>query len=283
MTIIDGKKVAEFVRNRIKSEIEKDGLQVCLAAILIGNDPASAIYVSSKEKDCAEVGIRSIGIRLPADTKEDDLISKIRELNADKSVNGILVQLPIPKHINEEHVLDAIDPMKDVDCFHPQNFGRLLAGNQIVEPCTPKGVMEMLNYYKIDVAGKNAVIIGRSNIVGKPAAVLMLQKNATVTICHSKTKDLAGVIRSADVIVAAIGKPRFVTADMVKEGAVVIDVGINRVEDTTSPKGYVVVGDVDFEQVSKKASAITPVPGGVGVMTRAMLLENTLNLAKMAR
>jgi methylenetetrahydrofolate dehydrogenase (NADP+)/methenyltetrahydrofolate cyclohydrolase len=283
MIILDGKKVAESERARIKKEIEDKKLSVCLAAVLVGNDGPSQIYVASKEKDCAEVGIRSIGIRLPEDTAEETLIAKIRELNADPSVNGILVQLPLPKHINEERVLEVIDPLKDVDCFHPFNYGKLLAGNQIVEPCTPKGVMTILDYYKIDISGKNAVVLGRSNIVGKPQAVLLLQRNATVTICHSKTKNLADVIRSADIIVAAIGKPCFVTADMVKEGAVVIDVGINRVEDATKPKGYRVVGDVDYDAVAPKSYAITPVPGGIGLMTRAMLLDNTLKLAALKK
>ncbi|HNX60445.1 MAG TPA: bifunctional methylenetetrahydrofolate dehydrogenase/methenyltetrahydrofolate cyclohydrolase FolD [Spirochaetota bacterium] len=283
MIVLDGKKVAESERNRIKNEIAEKKLSVCLAAILVGDDGPSQIYVASKEKDCAEVGIRSIGIRLPADTTEETLISKIKELNADPSVNGILVQLPLPKHINEERVLDVIDPYKDVDCFHPFNFGKLLAGNQIVEPCTPKGVMAVLDHYKIDIAGKNAVVLGRSNIVGKPQAILLLQRNATVTICHSKTKNLADVIRSADIIVAAIGKPCFVTADMVKEGAVVIDVGINRVEDASKPKGYRVVGDVDYDSVAPKSYAITPVPGGIGLMTRAMLLDNTMKLAALKK
>lgn len=277
--ILDGKALAKIEKERLKEEVARIKGGVCLAVILVGDDPASQLYVSSKSKDCVEVGIKSIVDRRPASTTEEELLARIDELNNDPNVNGILVQMPVPKHINEEKVIERINPLKDVDCFHPYNFGRLFAGNSIVEPCTPKGVIRILEHYKIDPAGKTAVVLGRSNIVGKPAAILLMNKNATVTICHSKTKNLEAVCRTADILVAAIGKPLFVKENMVKEGAVVIDVGINRIDDPSKPTGFRTVGDVDFEPVSKIASAITPVPGGIGLMTRAMLLENTLKLA----
>lgn len=279
--ILDGKSLAEIERNRVKTEVAAFGKPVKLAVILVGDDGASASYVASKEKGCRETGIQSLVIRMPADTEETALLDKIRELNADATVNGILVQMPVPDHIDESRVIDAIDPGKDVDCFHPYNFGKLFAGSAVAEPCTPKGIIRMLDHYQVDLYGKNAVVLGRSNIVGKPAAILLLQKNATVTVCHSKTRNLQAVCREADVLVAAIGKPRFVTADFVKDGAVVVDVGINRVPDTSLPKGYRVVGDVDYDAVAPKTAAITPVPGGVGLMTVAMLLDNTLKLARL--
>ncbi len=279
--ILDGKSLAEIERNRVKTEVAAFGKPVKLAVILVGDDGASASYVASKEKGCRETGIQSLVIRMPADTEEAALLDKIRELNADATVNGILVQMPVPDHIDESRVIDAIDPGKDVDCFHPYNFGKLFAGSAVAEPCTPKGIIRMLDHYQVDLYGKNAVVLGRSNIVGKPAAILLLQKNATVTVCHSKTRNLQAVCREADVLVAAIGKPRFVTADFVKDGAVVVDVGINRVPDTSLPKGYRVVGDVDYDAVAPKTAAITPVPGGVGLMTVAMLLDNTLKLARL--
>lgn len=248
--------------------------------VLVGEDPASKIYVRSKERSCEKAGFKSLVVRMPKETTQDELITQVEKLNNDSSIHGILVQLPLPKHIDEHIIINTIDPMKDVDCFHPVNFGRLFAGTQIVEPCTPKGIMRILEYYKIELKGKNALIIGRSNIVGKPIAILLMQKHATITIAHSRTVDLAGIARRSDIIVSAIGKHNFVTGDMVKEGAVVIDVGINRVDDSGCEKGYRVVGDVDFAEVEPKCSAITPVPGGVGPMTIAMLLQNTLDLAK---
>jgi methylenetetrahydrofolate dehydrogenase (NADP+) / methenyltetrahydrofolate cyclohydrolase len=281
MMILDGKTVANSEKERIKNEIASTKEKVCLAVVLVGDDSASQSYVASKEKACIELGIRSIVLRMPENTEESELIAKVKEYNRDDSINGILVQVPLPKHINEKLVLETIDPAKDVDCFHPYNIGRLLIGNSVVEPCTPKGIMKMLEYFHIDVAGKNAVIIGRSNIVGKPISMLLMHKNATITICHSKTKNIKEICSSADILVAAIGKPLYVKEDMVKEGAVVVDVGINRVEDASRPKGYRVVGDVDYEAVKNKAGAITPVPGGVGLMTVAALMDNTLQLARL--
>jgi methylenetetrahydrofolate dehydrogenase (NADP+)/methenyltetrahydrofolate cyclohydrolase len=281
MINLEGKEVAMAHREKIKREIEEQGIEAGLAVILVGDDPASKSYVASKEKACREAGIRSIVFQLKKETSEEEVLKKIEELNLDASITGILVQIPLPDHIDENRVVEKIDPWKDVDGLHPFNFGKLFMGNSVVEPCTPKGIIHVLDHYKIDLAGKNAVVLGRSNIVGKPIAALLLQRNATVTICHSKTKNLKELSLSADILVAAIGKPLFVTAEMVKEGAVVIDVGINRIEDKTKLSGYRVVGDVDFESVSRKASAITPVPGGVGLLTIAMLLDNTLTLARI--
>lgn len=281
MTVLDGKAIADGERNRIKQETEAFGKTVSLAVILVGDDPASQSYVASKEKACREAGMDSLVIKMPANTDEKTVLDKIRELNADKKINGILVQLPLPEQIDENRVIETIDPNKDVDCLHPYNFGKLFSGDFVVEPCTPKGIMKMLDYFKIDVYGKNAVVIGRSNIVGKPVAMMLMHKNATVTICHSKTKNLADVTRSADILIAAIGRPNYVRENMVKEGAVVIDVGINRVDDASDPRGYRLVGDVDYDSVAKVASALTPVPGGVGKMTIPMLLENTLQLARL--
>lgn len=280
MTVLDGNVLAGIVKEKVKQERIESGLAVKLAVVLVGDDAASGIYVKSKEKGCAEVGFESVAHRLPSSTTQAELLSLIGELNADPSVNGILVQLPLPKHLDEKAVINTIDPMKDVDCFHPVNFGRLFAGDPLVAPCTPAGMMELLSYYKIPVAGKRAVIVGRSNIVGKPIAALLLAEHATVTICHSRTAELKERVKEADIVVAAIGKPEFIKGDWIKPGAVILDVGINRVEDASQPKGYRVVGDVDYEAASKVAAAITPVPGGVGKMTIAMLLDNTLKLAK---
>ena len=271
--IIDGKKEAAAIRAQIKSQIDKITIQqtekVNLDVILVGHNPASEVYVRLKEKACAEVGIVSCKHTPPTDIALKDLLLLVDQLNEDSNVNGILLQLPLPSHLNISKVLDRIDPIKDVDGFHPENVGRLVTGGAILKPCTPAGIIELLDYYKVKIEGKNVVVLGRSNIVGKPAAFLLLHRHATVTVCHSRTKDLAAVARTADILIAAIGKPRFVTADMVHDGAVVIDVGINRVEGK-------LVGDVDFESVEEKASLITPVPGGVGPMTIAMLMANTL-------
>jgi len=279
MTLIDGKKVSAEIKEQVAHEVEqlkqKVGKVPGLAVVLVGEDPASAVYVRNKNKTCEKVGFQSFSHPLAADTEEIKLLQLIAGLNANPEVNGILVQLPLPGHINEQKVLEAIDPKKDVDGFHPVNVGYLTSGGDALAPCTPAGIIEMLDFYKIDIEGKNAVILGRSNIVGKPMASLLLKRNATVTICHSRTRDLHAVARSADILVAAIGKPKFVTADMVGEGATVIDVGINRVDGK-------LVGDVDFDAVAEKAAFITPVPGGVGPMTIAMLMKNTLSAFKKA-
>ena len=279
MTLIDGKKVSAEIKEQVASEVEqlkkKVGKIPGLAVVLVGEDPASAVYVRNKNKTCEKVGFQSFSHPLAADTEEIKLLQLIAGLNANPEVNGILVQLPLPDHIDEQKVLEAIDPKKDVDGFHPVNVGYLTSGGDALAPCTPAGIIEMLDFYKIDIEGKNAVILGRSNIVGKPMASLLLKRNATVTICHSRTRDLPAVARSADILVAAIGKPKFVTADMVGEGATVIDVGINRVDGK-------LVGDVDFDAVAEKAAYITPVPGGVGPMTIAMLMKNTLSAFKKA-
>ena len=278
MTIIDGKKVSAEVKQEIKLQVEEftssTGKTPGLAVILVGNNPASAVYVRNKHRACLETGINSYQIELPESITENELLLKIDELNADNNVNGILVQLPLPKHISEEKVINRISPEKDVDAFHPQNVGKIMIGSYSFLPCTPAGIMELLNYYNVEVESKSCVVIGRSNIVGKPMAHLLLEKNGTVTVCHSRTKGLKEICLGADIIVVAIGKPEFLTADMVKPGAVVIDVGINRLEDGR------LVGDVAFEDVSKVASMITPVPGGVGPMTITMLLKNTLTAAK---
>jgi len=275
--VMDGKATALSVRKglrpRIARLIEK-GIDPALTVILVGEDPASAIYVRNKEKMCARLGIKSEVIRMDARTTQDELCAELRRLNEDNSIHGILVQLPLPKHIDEVAVLNIVAAEKDVDCFHPVNAGKLLRGEKGFLACTPAGVMRMLEEYGVDIAGKEAVVIGRSNIVGKPLAILLLQQNATVTICHSRTRDLAEVTRRADILVAAIGKGRFVTADMVKPGAVVVDVGVNRMEDGK------VAGDVDYDAVEPIASYITPVPGGVGSMTIAMLMENTVFAAE---
>ncbi|MDY3846122.1 MAG: bifunctional methylenetetrahydrofolate dehydrogenase/methenyltetrahydrofolate cyclohydrolase FolD [Eubacteriales bacterium] len=278
MTILDGKAVSAAEREQIKTEtakiIKNTGIIPCLAVIIVGQDPASQVYVRNKHRACGEVGIKSIVTELPENTTQEELLSIIDGLNADDTVHGILVQLPLPQHINEKKVIDRILPEKDVDAFNPVNVGKIMIGDFDFLPCTPAGVMKILEHYNIDVSGKRCVIIGRSNTVGKPQAMLMLHKNATVTICHSRTKDLSSITKEADILVAAIGRMGFVGADMVKDGAVVIDVGINRGEDGK------LHGDVDFEAVNDKVSAITPVPGGVGPMTITMLLRNTLTAAK---
>ncbi|MBE7018956.1 MAG: bifunctional methylenetetrahydrofolate dehydrogenase/methenyltetrahydrofolate cyclohydrolase FolD [Ruminococcaceae bacterium] len=274
--ILDGKLVSQRIKDEMAqkvAELKAKGVSVGLTVIIVGDDPASRVYVNSKKKACEALGINSQEFALPADTTEEELLTLVRKLNEDDSVNGILVQLPLPKHINEETVINTIAPEKDVDAFHPQNVGKIMIGNYDFLPCTPAGVMELIKESGIDVSGKECVVLGRSNIVGKPQAMLLLHQNGTVTICHSRTKNLKEVTKRADILVAAIGKPNFVTADMVKEGAVVIDVGINRLPDKT------LCGDVDFNEVSKVAAAITPVPGGVGPMTIAMLMKNTVTAA----
>ena len=277
MSIIDGKKVSSHIKNNIAAEVKilknKTGKTPGLAVVLVGDDPASAVYVKNKNKTCKNIGFQSFEHILPENTSEDKLLNLINELNNDDQVNGILVQLPLPSHISSKKILVSINPQKDVDGFHLENVGRLVTGNALFKPCTPAGIIKLLEEYKIEIEGKNAVIIGRSNIVGKPVSFLLLERNATVTICHSRTKDLPSITRSADILIAAIGKPNFVSLDMVKNNAVVIDVGINRLDGK-------LVGDVDFTSVSKQASLITPVPGGVGPMTIAMLMENTLQAFK---
>ena len=278
-TIIDGKAVAQSVRDSVKAQVEElksKGISTTLAVIIVGDDPASKVYVNNKKKACAEVGIISEEYALPADTTQDELLCLIKMLNDRSDVNGILCQLPVPKHIDESAIINAINPTKDVDAFHRSNVGAIMLGEYNFLPCTPAGIMELIKHYNIDVKGKNCVIIGRSNIVGKPMAMLMLHSDATVTVCHSKTKNLKEVVKSADIIVAAVGRPRFVTADMVKEGAVVIDVGINRDENGK------LCGDVDYESVMPLTSYITPVPGGVGPMTIATLMQNTVTASKLA-
>jgi len=287
--IINGNSIAAELYGEIKARINKlkeKGHSLCLAFVLIGNDPASEVYVRMKDKKCAELGIASTTFRMPYDTTEEQLLRKIDELNRDRNINGMLVQLPLPKHIDEDKIINAIDPMKDVDCFHPQNVGRMLIGNPIFLPATPAGIQQMLIRSKIETAGKHVVIVGRSNIVGKPLAAMLMQRgsgaDSTVTVVHSMTKRLKEITSQADILVAAVGKPRFITADMVKEGAVVIDVGTNEIEDPTSPKGKRLVGDVDTEGVMAKASRITPVPGGVGPMTICMLMSNAVTAAEYA-
>jgi methylenetetrahydrofolate dehydrogenase (NADP+)/methenyltetrahydrofolate cyclohydrolase len=276
--IIDGKTLAQTIREGIAEEVrvlEKDtGIKPGLAAVLVGDDPASAVYVKNKKIACEKAGLYPQEHLLPASTSQEVLLKLIYQLNDDSRIHGILVQLPLPPGIDSQAILQAVSPEKDVDGFHPVNVGRLVEGNPVFIPCTPKGVIQMIDSTGQDIAGKRAVVIGRSNIVGKPVAMLLLHRHATVTICHSRTKDLPGVVREGDIVIAAIGKPRFVTADMVKEGAVVIDVGINRLADGK------LVGDVDFDRVKERAGWITPVPGGVGPMTIAMLLHNTLESAK---
>ncbi len=275
--LIDGKKISAAVKDRVKAEIsvlKEKGIEACLAVIIVGDDPASQIYVANKERACEYTGIRSLKFALPATTTMEELLSLIEKLNADKTVNGILCQLPLPKGLDEQAVIDAISPLKDVDAFHPVNVGKIMTGNFDFLPCTPAGIMEMLDYEDIEIEGKTCVVIGRSNIVGKPMSMLLLHKNGTVTVCHSRTKDLSEVTKSADILVSAVGKANFVTADMVKQGAVVIDVGMNRDENGK------LCGDVDFASVEPKASAITPVPGGVGPMTISVLMKNTLTAAK---
>lgn len=271
--LIDGKLISSKVKEEVKQKalnLAKQGVKPCLAVILVGEDKASQTYVASKEKACKACEIESLAYKLDSDTKEEKLLEIIDELNKNENIDGILVQLPLPKHINTNKILDKIDPKKDVDGFHAVNVGKLVSGLEGFVPCTPLGIMRLLKEYEIEICGKNVVILGRSNIVGKPMANLLLNANATVTITHSKTKNLKEITKNADIVVAAIGKPHFLTADMVSEGSVVIDVGINRLD---SGK---LVGDVDFENLKDKCSYITPVPGGVGPMTIAMLLNNTI-------
>lgn len=274
--LIDGKAISAAVKEQVRAEVAnlaEKGIKTGLAVIIVGEDPASKIYVANKKKACEALGIVSQEYALPADTSEEELLALINELNTAPNINGILCQLPLPSHLDEKLIINSISPDKDVDAFHPHNVGRIMIGDYDFVPCTPAGIMEMLAYEGISVEGKTCVVIGRSNIVGKPMGMLLLHKNGTVTICHSKTKNLAAICRTADILVAAVGRANFVTADMVKEGAVVIDVGMNRTEGK-------LCGDVDFENVKGKASAITPVPGGVGPMTIAMLMKNTLTAAK---
>ena len=272
--LIDGKALAVKVKEQVREEAAKLPRKAGLAVILVGDDQASRVYVSGKEKDCTECGINSFEHKLPAETTQEELLALIQQLNQDQNVDGILCQLPLPKHLDEEAVINAIVPDKDVDCFHPFNVGRMVIGEPVFLPCTPAGVMEMLKEYEIPIGGKRCVVLGRSNIVGKPMAMLLTQSDGTVTTCHSRTENLAEITREADILVSAIGKTRFVTADMVKAGAVVIDVAMNRDENGK------LCGDVDFAAVAPKCSYITPVPGGVGPMTRAMLMENILTAAK---
>ncbi len=274
--IIDGKIISAAVKERVKTEVEAlkaKGVSVGLAVIIVGEDPASKVYVANKKKACEALGIISEEYALPESTTKEELLALINELNYKDSINGILCQLPLPRHLDEKLIINSILPEKDVDAFHPANVGKIMIGDFDFLPCTPAGVMEMLAYENIEVEGKHCVVIGRSNIVGKPMNMLLLHKNGTVTICHSKTKNLKEICLGADILVAAVGRPNFVTKDMVKPGATVIDVGINRVDGK-------LCGDVDFENVSQVASAITPVPGGVGPMTIAMLMQNTLTAAK---
>jgi len=276
--LIDGKALAQSIRERIAKDVAelhaKTGVRPGLAAILVGDDPASHLYVKNKQKACDAAGIYVDEHKLPATMSQADLLALIEKKNADPRVHGILVQLPLPKHIDSKVILDAVAPAKDADGFHPYNLGRLVEGNPVFEACTPKGVIKMIESTGIGIEGRRAVVVGRSNIVGKPVALMLLHRHATITICHSKTKDLPAVCREAEILVVAIGKAKFVTADMVREGAVVIDVGVNRLSDGTF------VGDVDFGPVSQKAGWISPVPGGVGPMTITMLLENTVESAK---
>jgi methylenetetrahydrofolate dehydrogenase (NADP+)/methenyltetrahydrofolate cyclohydrolase len=276
-SIIDGKAIAEKVRGEIATEVQKltaQGTQPGLAVVLVGEDPASKVYVSMKEKACQTVGIFSDEYKLHAETSEADLLALIERLNNDPKIHGILVQLPLPKHINTETVLEAISPQKDVDGFHPYNVGRLVVGKPLFQPCTPYGIMVLLKECGIDLKGKEVVVVGRSNIVGKPVAMMCLQEHATVTLCHSRTRDLAAKVAGADVLIAAVGQPEMIRGEWIKEGAIVIDVGVNRVAEKK------LVGDVEFAPAAERAAAITPVPGGVGPMTITMLLHNTLESAK---
>ena len=287
--IIDGKQVAADMRDELREEVarlKKQGIVPGLGVILVGDDPASQSYVTAKERACENIGIYSDNISLPADTSQKELMTLVEKMNNDVKINGVLVQLPLPGGLDESEVLLAIDPAKDVDGFHPINVGKMMIGEKSFLPCTPHGIVQLLIRSGVTIEGAEVVIVGRSNLVGKPLANMLIQKkpnaNATVTICHTRTRDLAVHTKRADIIVAAAGRPNTVTAEMVKDGAVVIDVGVNRVEDATKKKGYRLVGDVDFEAVKEKASLITPVPGGVGPMTITMLLYNTVESAKIA-
>ena len=276
--ILSGKVVSQRIKDELKEEVKElnaKGIFPGLAVIIVGDDPASRVYVNSKKKACEEIGVYSEEYALPAETSEEELLQLVEKLNNEPKINGILVQLPLPKHIDEETIINAISPKKDVDAFHPSNVGKIMIGNYDFLPCTPAGVMELIKESGIDVAGKECVVVGRSNIVGKPMSMLLLHKNGTVTVCHSKTQNLREKTKSADILVAAVGIPNFITGDMIKPGAVVIDVGINRIAPKT------LVGDVDFESAEPVAGAITPVPGGVGPMTIAMLMKNTLKAAQI--
>lgn len=283
MIILDGKKTSNDIKSELSAlvdELMKKGKRPPhLAAVLVGNDGASLTYVGSKVRSCEKIGYQSTLIHLPETTSEDELLEQIHSLNTDKEIDGFIVQLPLPKHIDEEKVLMAVDPHKDVDGFHPTNFGKMALDMESFIPATPYGIVELLDRYKIDISGKHAVVIGRSNIVGRPMSILLSRKsssgNATVTLTHSRTQNLETITKEADIVVSALGVPNFLTQDMIKEGAIIIDVGITRVPDDSKPKGYVITGDVDYENVKEKASYITPVPGGVGPMTIAMLLQNT--------
>lgn len=283
MIILDGKKTSNDIKSELSvlvDELMKKGKRPPhLAAVLVGNDGASLTYVGSKVRSCEKIGYQSTLIHLPETTSEDELLQQIHSLNTDKEIDGFIVQLPLPKHIDKEKVLMAVDPHKDVDGFHPTNFGKMALDMESFIPATPYGIVELLDRYKIDISGKHAVVIGRSNIVGRPMSILLSRKsspgNATVTLTHSRTKNLEAITKEADIVVSALGVPNFLTKDMIKEGAIIIDVGITRVPDDSKPKGYVITGDVDYENVKEKASFITPVPGGVGPMTIAMLLQNT--------
>lgn len=275
--LIDGKEVSAYIKGKVKEEITllgEKGITSALAVIIVGDDPASRVYVNNKKKACEVTGIISEEYALPENTTEEELLTLIDKLNNDSKINGILCQLPLPEHIDEKKVIDRISPEKDVDVFSEVNVGKMWVGDYDVASCTPKGAIELLDYYGISLEGKNCVIVGRSNIVGKPMAALLLERNATVTICHSRTKDLASFTRNADILVAAVGRQKFITADMVKDGAVIVDVGINRDENGK------LCGDVDFENVKEKCSYITPVPGGCGPMTIAVLMKNTLAVTK---
>ena len=287
MELLNGNEVSNLIRASIKEEVLKrkaEGKKTPhLAAILVGADGASMTYVAAKEKDCIEVGFDSTVLRFDASISEEALIAEVEKINQDKNIDGLIVQLPLPKHINEKSITEAISYKKDVDGFHPMNVGMMFKGLKTFLPATPFGILKLIEHYQIETSGKNCVIIGRSDIVGKPMSALMLQKNCTVTVCHSKTKNLSDFTRHADIIIAAIGVPLFLKADMVKEGAVVIDVGITRVDNPTNKKGYSLKGDVDFEALASKCSFITPVPGGVGPMTRVGLLLNTLDAADLPK
>lgn len=278
MQLINGKEIQQLTFTEIKEEVlalKNQGAEPCLAVIIVGNDPASRVYVNNKKKACETVGIKSLEYALPEETTTEELLDLIEKLNSDKTVNGILCQLPVPKHINKLAILESISPDKDVDCFHPVNVGKLSLGRAQLVPCTPAGVIRMLDVAGVEIEGKRAVVIGRSDIVGKPMGIMLMERNATVTVCHSKTKDLPSITKQADILVCTVGKPKLVTADMVKEGAVVIDVGINR-----NSEGKL-CGDVDFDDVAPHCSKITPVPGGVGPMTITMLMKNTVTAAKI--
>lgn len=284
MQLLDGKKTAQDIKNEIQAEVSQ--MKACgkstphLAAVLVGNDGASLTYVGSKVRSCEQVGFQSTLVRLEESISEEALLEEIAKLNADPSIDGYIVQLPLPKHINEERILMAVDPVKDVDGFHPSNFGKMALEMQAFIPATPFGIVELLKRYELDIQGKECIVIGRSHIVGRPISILLSQKgvvgNATVTLTHSRSKNIEQLTRKADIVISALGIPEFLKADMVKDGAIIIDVGITRVADDTHPKGYRIKGDVDFDKVAPKASYITPVPGGVGPMTIAMLLKNTL-------